>query len=321
MIATPSSIRHAQHPHLRLVPPWVEPVREDEPLDETVGFQGLGRSQTFPFQQYRADDEYRTVYFDEGSGHPLVFVHGLGGNATHWEYLAPHFADQYRVAGLDAAGCGWNLKPHVTYTVDLLRDHLLSFMDYRGIGQATLVGHSLGGMVCLAAALKKPSRVASLALVNSAGLAPLPSWMRMAAPVFLHRSLLFYTLAAGADFILNNVFVQSEDENRYVRAFRQSNTRDDPGYPNLRDFARVSESLCRDVVSRDYSAQLRQLKIPVLVLTGDNDKLTPSWPVLRRLNRIRRVRTVVLKRCGHMPMIEYPEETRFHLDRFLNNPP
>ncbi|MBW2526294.1 MAG: alpha/beta fold hydrolase [Deltaproteobacteria bacterium] len=298
-------------------PRWAEV----EPLDQGNGFQGMGRSHTFPFREWRDSDEHRTVFFDEGAGHPLVFVHGLGGNATHFEFLLGDLVRSHRVVGLDLVGCGWTRKPDRPYTVSLLKDHLLSFLDRRGIGKATLVGHSLGGAVCMSAALERPGQFESLALLCAAGVAPLPRWMRAAAPLFLRRSVLLPTLALGADFIVDNVFVDRAADNPHVQWFRDSAMRDDPGYPNLRAFARVCETLCRDVVAGDFSERLASLHMPVLGVWGDADKLTCRGGVMRNLASIRHVRTVVLRRCGHMPMIERPAETLFHLRRFLDSPP
>jgi 4,5:9,10-diseco-3-hydroxy-5,9,17-trioxoandrosta-1(10),2-diene-4-oate hydrolase len=297
------------------------PAQNDEPLDGASTVLGIGRSWSFPLQQWRARDLYRTVYFDEGRGPALVFVHGLGGNATHWEFIAPRLVDRYRVVGLDLVGCGWTRKPDLAYSIALLRDHLLDFLDSRGIGRATLVGHSLGGAVSLAAAVKKPSLVESLVLLCSAGLGPLPPWMRWGANNILSPSVVYPMLILGADFILDNVFVQGPDENRYVRWFHQTSLRDEPGYPNLRDFARVGTYLCRDAVKTDFSDRLPFLQAPALVMMGDHDKLSSLSCVLRKVGGISRVRTVVIPKCGHMPMVEHPEETLFHMRRFLADPP
>ncbi len=291
-----------------------------DPLDESR-FLGMGRSLAFPFPQWRARDRYRTVFFDEGQGQPLVFVHGLGANATHFELIARELVASHRVIGLDLVGCGWSAKPQVPYTIELLRDHLLEFLEARGIRRATLCGHSLGGAVCLAAALARPARFDGVVLLCGAGLAPVPLWARLAAPVFLRRGLLYRTLLHGVDFIVKNVFVEGPEENPGVRWFRDSALRDEPGNPNLREFARVSESLCWDVMKRHYARELGALGLPVLALFGDHDKLTALPSVLRSLGGTRRVRTVVIPRCGHMPMIERPRETLFHLERFLENPP
>ena len=292
-----------------------------ELLDESAGFLGIGRSQTFPFPQWRANDRYRTVYFDEGEGPTLVMVHGLGANATHWERIVRPLATRYRVVGLDLVGLGWSNKPKVPYDIDLLRDHLLDFLDSRGIENATLLGHSLGGAVCLAAAIERPAQFDGLVLCCAAGVAPLPRWMRVAAPIFLRKHLLFATLGVTANFIVNNIFVDRPEENANIRWFRESAMRDARGWPNLLEFTRVCETLCRDVIGRDYRDHFPSLQLPVMALWGDTDKLTALPGVLRSLKHIRRIRTVILERTGHMPMIERPEEFIFHLERFINSPP
>ena len=299
----------------------VAPERED-PLLETLGRPlGLGRSRTFPLPQRVADDAHRTVYFDEGAGRALVMVHGLGANFTHFEPLVRALVGRHRVAGLDLVGCGWSRKPRVHYTVDLLRDHLLDFLDRRGIERATLIGHSMGGAVVLAAALARPGLAEGLVLIDAAGISPLPAWMRASAPVMLRRHLLLPLLGLGAGLILDNVFVDSPEANRHVRWFREMSLVDAPGYPNLRDFARVGETLCRDLVRRDYSAELRHVHAPVLVVWGDADRLVGLSGALRRLDGFRRLRTVVVPGCGHMPMVERPAETLAHIERFLESPP
>ena len=291
-----------------------------EPLDESV-FLGMGRSLTVPVPQWRDSDRYRTVFFDEGEGHPIVLVHGLGANATHFEHVAKGLVARHRVVGLDLVGCGWSAKPDIRYSVEVLRDHLIEFLERHQIRRATLVGHSMGGSVVLATALARPTLVHSLVLMCGAGVAPLPGYLRRAAPLGLRRAVLYPFLRYGNDFILDHVFVDTPPQNPYVRWFRESAQRDAPGYPNLDDFVRVCTTLCVDLAQRDFSPQFPALRMPVLGLWGDHDKLTALAPVLRHLGRIPRVRTVVLPRCGHMPMVERPEDTLFHLERFLRDPP
>lgn len=298
-----------------------QPQRGPRLLDESTGFLGLGRSFSFPLPQYVDDDPYRTIFFDEGVGRTLVFVHGLGANATHWEPLLRELAPRCRVVGLDLVGLGWTAKPNVDYTIDFLRDHLLDFLDRRGITKATIIGHSMGGAVSLATALARPGLVESLVLIDAAGVAPLPSWMQSAAPLTLNRAVLFPILGLGATFILKNVFVDSPEENPHVRWFHESALRDDPACNNLFDFARVCETLCTDVLSRDFSDRFETFNAPVLAIWGEADKLTTVGPVLKRLGRFPRLRTVMMPKTGHMPMIERPEETLFHIERFLTDPP
>ncbi len=297
------------------------PERAPTRLDATAAMLGIGRSATFPLPEWRAADPYHTVYFDEGHGRTLVFVHGLGGNATHFEPTIRALKGSYRLVGLDLVGCGWTDKPHRDYSIAALADHLEAFLDARGIRRATLIGHSLGGAVCLATALRRPGQVEALVLLCAAGVAPVPAWMRSLAPLFLRRSVLFPTLLAGHDFILKHVFVDSPDRNPHVAWFRQAALEDAPGYPHLRDFARVCETLCRDVLRGDFSDRFAHVHAPVLALWGDHDPLIALSSALGRLDGLRRLLTVVLPRTGHMPMVERPRETAELIERFLAAPP
>lgn len=290
-------------------------------LDESHGMVSMGRSPTFPFTQWRAEDAAHTVFFDEGQGPAVVLVHGMGGNITHWEFVARELVKKHRVVGLDLVGFGASDKPHRTYDIDVLRDHLLGVLDEIGIDKATLIGHSMGGTVSLATALARPQLVERLVLIGAAGLAPMPRWMRYGAPLVMHERLLFFLLQHLYNFILDHVFVDGIDVNPGVRHFRQASLRDDPGYPNLRDFARVSTTLCLDIVRRNYCARLGRLQMPVLAIWGDADQLVGLPGVSDALRRIPRVRTVIIGRCGHMPMIERHHEVLRHLERFFNDPP
>ncbi len=298
----------------------VAPLLDVELLDVSRGYGGMGRSHTFPFPEYRARDQHRTVFFDAGEGHPIVFVHGMGGNATHFEHVARQLVERHRVIGLDLVGFGWSAKPERRYSLELLRDHLLSFVDRRGLDRFTLVGHSMGGAVALAAALARPGQIDSLALLCAAGLAPLPRWMRVGSKLFVRRQLLYPMLRYGADVIVRNVFVDSPTQNKYVQWFRDTALHDAPGAPNLRAFARVCETLAPLVAQSDYSSQLSHLPMPVLAIWGDGDKLTLLPKVLSAMDQIPRVRSVVL-RSGHLPMIERPKETAFQLERLIHASP
>lgn len=301
------------HPQARAV----LPDDADELLDESAGFLGLGRSLTFPFPQRRAHDRYRTVYFDEGTGPTVVYVHGMGGNATHIELLARPLVERYRVIGLDLAGMGWNRKPVQDYTIDLLCDHLLDFLDQRGVAEAAFIGHSFGGAVCIEAALRRPSLVQAMVLLCPVGIVPMPRWMQLLGPLLLDERLLFPLLAKGSEYVVKRAFHQRPETNPHVRWFCDSSLRDEPGYPNLREFARVIVTCLRDLLTRDCSRQLPRLRVPALTIWGDHDQLTVGSSAVRALSRVPRLRSVTVKDCGHMPMVEHPEETLDHVERFF----
>jgi len=298
---------------------------KSELLDMSHGMVSLGRSPIFPYPQYRMSDQYKTVYFDEGTGPTMVFVHGLGGNVTHFEFILQDLGRDHRIVGLDLVGFGASLKPPCNYNIEFLADHLIAFLDHRGIKRTTLVGHSLGATVCLAASLKRPDLVESLILIGAAGLAPLPLWMRWGSHLVLHERLLFFLLFRLHNWILDNVFVDPPEKNEYVKHFRVSSLNDEPGFPNLlpqlKDFARVSTSICKDVVRCNYAPRLHELTMPVLALWGDNDKLVKLPSIEDALKLIPRLRRRVVLRSGHLTMVERPKEVVEMIREFLSNPP
>lgn len=287
----------------------------EDPLDPAAGFLGLGRSLTFPYPQWRARDRYRTVFFDEGDGPPMVLVHGLGGNATHWELLLEELVRGHRVVGLDLVGCGWSAKPRLRYTPELLTDHLLDFLERRGVGRAVMLGHSLGAAVVTELALRRPELVAGLVLLAPVGLTPVPRWLRLASPLVLHRRLLFPLFRHHARAVLRSNFMASEQQSARVRWFLDSSARDAPGGPNVRDFARVTETLCPALLRHDLWGRLPRLLAPVLAMAGEGDRLTA--PALDRMDGIPRLTRVLIQRCGHMPMVERPSHVMRELRPFL----
>ena len=98
-------------------------------------------------------DHVRLAYHETGSGSPpLVFLHGWGGNHGHFEHLRALFADHHQVLAPDLRGFGSSDQPPAGYEVEELADDLLWMCERRGIENAVLIGHSLGGAGALAAA-------------------------------------------------------------------------------------------------------------------------------------------------------------------------
>jgi len=96
-------------------------------------------------------DPISIAYREKGSGTPLVFIHGMGGNSAAWKGQYSAFADGYRVIGWDSPGYGdsgefTDDRPVVADYVDALA----RLFDGLGIEAAHLAGHSLGGIIVCA---------------------------------------------------------------------------------------------------------------------------------------------------------------------------
>lgn len=115
----------------------------------------------------------RLHYLDEGTGEPLLMVHGNPTWSFYWRNLILAFRDRCRAVAPDHMGCGWSDKPQAypyclsTHIFNLVQ--LIEHLDLRGV---TLLVHDWGGAIGLGAALRVPDRIARLVLFNTGAYPP-----------------------------------------------------------------------------------------------------------------------------------------------------
>jgi 3-oxoadipate enol-lactonase len=106
-------------------------------------------------------------YQEEGTGFPLVLVHGLNGDLTGWALVMPEFAKHYRTLALDVRGHGGTSKPDQPYSIEGFAEDLLEFLSKKQIPKVHLLGLSMGGAIAQQFALDHPEMIRSLVLVST----------------------------------------------------------------------------------------------------------------------------------------------------------
>lgn len=102
------------------------------------------------------------VYDKEGSGPPLVFLHGMNASFVYWEAVVPHLLDQFTCYTLDQRGMGRSGRAaDGKYSADAFVDDCVAFLD-EVTGPAILVGQSMGGLVGFGTAARRPDLVHAL---------------------------------------------------------------------------------------------------------------------------------------------------------------
>ena len=115
----------------------------------------------------------RTYYVEDGSGDPVVLVHGLGGTGTDiWKKQIAGLARDHRVIAYDVRGTGRTDVTPGPYTIELLADDLDELVQELGLERVAVVGHSMGGGIALQYAATRPERVR--AVVGAGAVAELP---------------------------------------------------------------------------------------------------------------------------------------------------
>jgi len=247
-------------------------------------------------------------YYEAGQGPNLIFLHGLGGDATNWAPNIGPLAEKYHVYAPDQIGFGNSDKPLVEYRIETFVEFLHAFMQALNIPQATLVGNSLGGWIAADFAARYPEKVGKLVLVDAAGLGPegpptpLPVDLNPASPMGMRKVLEF--------IVYNKQWVTDEVARQ---AFERRLKRGD-GYTIQRVIAGILAG------NQFLDAKVGSIKAPTLVLWGREDALTPLSLGERFQKAIPGAKLTVLDQCGHIPQIEKPLEFNRTLLEFLAQP-
>lgn len=116
-----------------------------------------------PPELARSADGLAVAYEARGAGDPaLVFVHGWGGRRDEWREVMDGLAPRFRVVALDLGGHGDSGRERARWTLESLADDVVAVLDALDLRGSVLVGHSMGGPVCLLAAARAPERVAGV---------------------------------------------------------------------------------------------------------------------------------------------------------------
>ena len=231
---------------------------------------------------------YRVHYLVEGptNGPVVVLVHGLGGRAEDWSYLTPYLAEAgFRVYRPDLPGYGRSEWPgDFSYAVHDEAEVVVGFLDALGLKQVDLGGWSMGGWIVQLVAARHPERVRRLMLFDAAGIYEKPDWdTRLFTPT-------------------------SPAELDQLEALLMPRPEKFPGFV-ARDVLRLSSQhawvIHRAVASmltgQDATDNLLPgLKMPVLIVWGAEDKITPVHQAEKIHQLVPQSQLEVIDGCGHL---------------------
>jgi len=260
------------------------------------------------------------AYGEKGTGKPIVLMHGWGVWSYSWTPVIDELSKQFRVVCFDYKGFGYSDKPTQSNAVGYQIEETVRVLEALGAKQTpvNLVAESLGTVVALAVAQRRPDLVAALVLLDAA-IFPvrMPHWSMhtmIYTPLFFVRwfdqlrlikwvaPLVRFLMRVGAGAIYHTVPADMAERTRYnlhpYVEFSSTLTyifADSQSYAKeIRDFLRNKPSLLGDI-----QAKLHQIECPCLVVWGQEDRWFPVNDGKRLVQALPNARLVVEPNCGH----------------------
>jgi pimeloyl-ACP methyl ester carboxylesterase len=265
-------------------------------------------------------DGLRLHYVVEGRGPAVVLLHGLGGFAQSWRHTIDALATRATVFGLDLPGFGRSAKPRAIYRLGYFARALHGFLDAMNIGQASLVGHSLGGSVAVTYALTHPVRVERVALV--AGLVPgfsfRMSWgYRLIAAPMLGEALALCGRAPVYKAAIARCFhvARQADVDYLIEHDYSIRT----GPEARAAWLATARHIRADFVDHrvDYRRAIGTLDLPVLLVHGRQDPAVSSQHAIEAAAGLPRAVLRWVDDCGHFPHLEHAQMVNAWLAEFV----
>ena len=242
---------------------------------------------------------------DEGTGPPLVLLHGLGGTWRNWQANIPGLARAHRVIALDLPGFGRSPRYVGPVTMERYVDTVMELLDELGIASATFVGNSMGGLLTIEAAVHHPRRVDAAILACSGGI-PLTS---------LRQRMFTIPQARAMNQLLQLGLVRRAIKvSPWARNLIGGRILHAPGEIPADVLSAALRGLGAPgfgpafAAAAEYDARERapRMGCPTLVLWGREDRLLPVSMGHELHDLIPDSRLVVWDEIGHCPMLEAP---------------
>ncbi len=244
----------------------------------------------------------RLYYETAGSGPPLVFAHGAGGNHLSWWQQLPYFAGRYRCVAFDHRAFGRSADSDGAGRRAFAED-LRQLLDHLGIEQIALVAQSMGGRTAVGFSVRNPGRVRALVLAGTTGGA-VSDEVRLRQDE--HRQGPLGRLSLAKRAISPRLRRERPDLAYLYRLFGKLN----PPRPN--DFLAPIPNY-----KGSSAGALTGLGIPILFLVGEEDSITPPNVIRLAHEQVPGSQFDVLAGAGHSAYFEQAGAFNSRVERFL----
>ncbi|RKR07797.1 pimeloyl-ACP methyl ester carboxylesterase [Maribacter vaceletii] len=242
--------------------------------------------------------EGKFKYIEKGEGTAIIILHGLMGGLSNFHGVTEHFPKKgYKVLIPELPIYD---MPMIKTTVKNFAKYLDSFIKFKGLTNVILLGNSLGGHIGLLYTKLYPQNVKALVITGSSGLyesAMGDGYPRRGDYEFIKKKAegVFYDPAVATKEIVDEVFETVNDRMKLVKTL----------------------AIAKSAIRHNMSKDLAKMPTPTCIIWGENDNVTPPNVANEFHELLPDSDLFWIKKCGHAPMMEHPEEFNTILDSWL----
>lgn len=250
-------------------------------------------------------DGLRVSYLEKGEGDNVILIHGFGVTNYVWRKNIDDLSRHFTVYAIDMIGSGYTEKPlNFNYSINNMSKFIYEFMKRLKLDNVFLVGHSLGGAVCLNLTLNHPENISKLVLIDSLGHhQDLPFTIKILRNRILNKLVPIFSGKWSIKLILkkayfNDSLLTDEEVNEYSKALESLNGK------------KVLQKMFMETFDEEYAKDLQKhfnkIDKETLVIWGEKDEIiAPLYGTLFS-REIKNSKLVLIKNVGHVPHLEDP---------------
>lgn len=252
-------------------------------------------------------------YTDEGPDNApvVILIHGFPLNKSMWNKQVEVLIENYRVIAYDVRGHGSSETGIDEFSIELFAEDLIALMDELNIERATLCGLSMGGYIALNAIENHPKRFDALILCDTTCAADTPEAKERRLMAI--ENIGKYGVEPYANESLKNLFaaesfVTNREDIDWVKEMITETS-----------VKTLSNTLIALIKRKETCDQLDRIEVPVLILVGKEDKITPPNMAMFMQNNIRGSQFHIIEHAGHLSNIENDYDFNNQLLKFIDS--
>ena len=258
-------------------------------------------------------NQVKLFYEIHGEGEPLLLIAGWGDDSTAWAFQIPTLAEHFKVIAFDNRDVGRSSEAKTPYTIEDMAEDTVGLIEALEIGEAHVMGWSMGGAISQELVLRYPDKVRKLILAATmAQFSRFHAWI-IEPTTFVKKhdseNKFFFDLLLS--FCMTHEFLKNKEA---VDEFRREMA--------ANPFPQTPEGFERQgwaVSSFDALDRLHEVKAPTLVLAPEEDILTPPWAVRALAEAIPGAKFRILEGGAHGFFWEIPEAANKAVMEFLKS--